>query len=1025
MSSQIRRSNDQASTDVARLTEEVCELRCKVAELEGRSAGHGSSEQSAVEFRSIFERVGVGLGLADIQGRFLKTNRAFKEMLGYKSGELEGKNINDVTHPDDIGKTQSNRRQTIGREKPFYRLEKRYLAKDGQTIWAQVTSTPNFGPDGEFVYTMAVVEDITARREAEAALQRSESRLAEAQRVTNTGSWERDLATDEEFWSAQQYRLFGCDNRAFKVTNRKFLELVHPEDVARVQAENDRLGAAGGNVDLTFRIIRKDGVERIVRSRGAMVKNADGQHERTVGTMTDITDYHLAEQAMADSEGRFRAIFEGAPSGMIISSQDGVFQQCNPASARLLGYSVDELVGKHFSEITHPDDRADNIHLSDRLIIGDISNFDMEKRFLRKDGSVLWAHLSVSMTRDISGRPRSRIAIVEDISAGKEALSALEESQARLLESQQVANVGNWVIYYSGTEQALVHWSSGLCQIFGLVEGAHPINFEEYLGYVHPEDRDAVDAAWTAASQSGGAYEMDHRIVRPDGTIRHILSHAQFSDEDQEMGKRCVGASIDITSDKQAEAALRNSEARLEEAQRIAHIGNWEYDENTEIRHWSNECYRIFGRDKERFDPSGEAFFDCIHADDRERFVRNMVNHSVPREPHTHEYRIVRSNGDVRTLREHSVFEYDATGKLLRRAGTVQDITEQKQAVEQLHQAQKMEAVGQLTGGIAHDFNNLLAIMMGNLELVRDTVAGDERALGLIERGVSAAERGAALTHRLLAFSRRQRLQPSLIDMNELVADMIDMLRRTLGETVEVNIRAAENLWLCEVDRPQLENSLLNLAINARDAMAGGGTLLIETANCELDAEFAAARTEVTPGPYVLLSVSDDGAGIPGEALEHVFEPFFTTKEVGKGSGLGLSMIYGFVKQSGGHVEIESTPDEGTRIKIFLPRAMALAESGVEQLAPTIRAAKGECVLLVEDDAEVRDLVIALLKDMGYRVVAADTAETAMARLEKDSGFDLLFDRYRPTGRCEWCGIVAPGARANSPTQDRIYDRLC
>jgi len=693
MSSQSRRSNDQASTDVARLTEEVCELRCKAAELEGQGAGHGSSEQSTVEFRSIFERVGVGLGLADIQGRFLKTNRAFEEMLGYKSGELEGKNINEVTHPDDIAKTQSSRRQTIGREKPFYRLEKRYLAKDGQTIWAQITSTPNFGPDEEFLYTMAVVEDITARREAEAALQRSESRLAEAQRVTNTGSWERDLATDEEFWSAQQYRIFGCDNRAFKVTNQKFLEFVHPEDVARVQAENDRLGAAGGDYDLTFRIIRKDGVERIVRSRGAMVKNAEGQHERTVGTMTDITDYHLAEQAMADSEGRFRAIFEGAPSGMIISSQDGVFQQCNPASGRLLGYSVDELVGKHFSEITHPDDRADNIHLSDRLIVGDISKFDMEKRFLRKDGSILWAHLSVSMTREISGRPRSRIAIVEDISVRKEAL--------------------------------------------------------------------------------------------------------------------------------------------------------------------------------------------------------------------------------------------------------------------------------------------------------------------------------AALTHRLLAFSRRQRLQPSLIDMNELVADMIDMLRRTLGETVEVNIRAAENLWLCEVDRPQLENSLLNLAINARDAMAGGGTLLIETANCELDAEFAAARTEVTRGPYVLLSVSDDGAGIPGEALDHVFEPFFTTKEVGKGSGLGLSMVYGFVKQSGGHVEIESTSDEGTRIKIFLPRAMALAASDVEQPAPTIRAAKGERVLLVEDDAEVRDLTFELLKDMGHRVVAADTAKTAMARLEKDSGFDLLLT-----------DIVLPGGVNGVELSHRVHARI-
>ena len=797
------------------------------------------------------------------------------------------------------------------------------------------------------------------------------------------------------------------------MTNRKFFEFVHREDVARVQAENERLKTAGGNYDLTFRIIRKDGVERIVRSRGALLKNAEGRPERTVGTLTDITEHYVAERALADSEGRFRAIFEGAPSGIIISGQDGVFQECNPASGRLLGYSVDELVGKHFAEITHPDDRADNIHLSDRLMAGEISNFDMEKRFLRKDGSVLWAHLSVSVIRDISGRPRSRIAIVEDISARKEALAALEESQARLLESQHVANVGNWAIYYSGTERELYNWSTGQCQIYGLVEGAHPINFEEYLSYVHPGDRDAVDAAWTAASRSGGAYEMEHRIIRPDGTIRYISTHARFADEDREMGKRCVGASIDVTAGKQAEAALRDSEARLEEAQRIAHIGNWEYDEISKTRHWSNECYRIFGRDKEHFNPSAEGFFDCIHPDDLERFMRNKVNHAEPRKPHTHEYRIVRPNGDVRTLREHSVFEYDAVGKLIRRAGTVQDITEQKQAEEQLHQAQKMEAVGQLTGGIAHDFNNLLAIMMGNLELVRDTVAGDARATDLIERGVRAAERGAALTHRLLAFSRRQRLQPSLIDMNELVADLIEMLRRTLRETVEVNIRAGENLWLCEVDRLQLENALLNLAINARDAMAGGGTLLIETANCELDAEFAAARTEVAPGPYVLLSVSDDGAGIPGEALEHVFEPFFTTKEVGKGSGLGLSMVYGFVKQSGGHVEIESTPGEGTTIKIYLPRALAPAESRVEQKPQTIRAAKGERVLLVEDDAEVRDLAIELLKDMGYRVAAAEAAEAAMARLEDDTEFDLLLT-----------DIVLPGGVNGVEMSLRMRERI-
>ncbi|MDA0231123.1 MAG: PAS domain S-box protein [Proteobacteria bacterium] len=489
MSSLKRPDDGRAIAPQKRMKDDVCLLQHKPATSAAPSAENAPFEIGDSHFRAAFESAGVGIVLADFDGRILQANRALCMMLGYEPGELNGKNFAELTRSEDVASGQEYRLPAIAREEPYHRLEKRYLTKDGGAISAEVTSTPNFGLDGEFLYMTVVIEDITARREAEAALQRSEARLAEAQLVTNTGSWERDLATDEEFWSAQQYRIFGYDNRALEVTNRRFLEFVHPEDVARVQAENDRLAAAGGNYDLIFRIIRKDGVERIVRSRGAMLKNAEGRHGRTVGTLTDITDFHVAEQALADSEGRFGAIFEEAPSGIIISGRDGVFQQCNPAIGRLLGYSVDELVGKHFSEITHPDDRADNIHLADRLIIGEISNFDMEKRFLRKDGSVLWAHLSVSITRDISGRPHSRIAIVEDISARKAALAALEESQARLLESQHVANVGNWVIYYSGTEQALVHWSASQCQIYGLVEGAHPINFEEYLGFVHPESR--------------------------------------------------------------------------------------------------------------------------------------------------------------------------------------------------------------------------------------------------------------------------------------------------------------------------------------------------------------------------------------------------------------------------------------------------------------------------------------------------------------------------------------------------------
>jgi len=235
----------------------------------------------------------------------------------------------------------------------------------------------------------------------------------------------------------------------------------------------------------------------------------------------------------------------------------------------------------------------------------------------------------------------------------------------------------------------------------------------------------------------------------------------------------------------------------------------------------------------------------------------------------------------------------DAVGKPLRMSGTTQDITARKQIEDQLLQAQKMEAVGQLTGGVAHDFNNLLAVMMGNLELIGARVDTDGAVSEMVGRGVKAAERGAALTHRLLAFSRKQTLLPTTIDLNLLVSDMADMLRRTLGETIDVVTIETENLWLCVADQPQLENALLNLSISARDAMPRGGRLKIEATNISLPDEVAAKQADVDPGDYVVLTVSDAGCGIAEDTLGHVFEPFFTTKDVGKGSGLGLSMVYG------------------------------------------------------------------------------------------------------------------------------------
>jgi signal transduction histidine kinase len=322
--------------------------------------------------------------------------------------------------------------------------------------------------------------------------------------------------------------------------------------------------------------------------------------------------------------------------------------------------------------------------------------------------------------------------------------------------------------------------------------------------------------------------------------------------------------------------------------------------------------------------------------------------------------------------------------------------TDLEQTNEQLRQSQKMEAIGQLTGGVAHDFNNLLAVILGNAELLEHR-SKDNRSL--VRAILRAATRGAELTHRLTAFSRQQPLQPRPVDLAALVAGMSDILGRTLGETIEIETVAESGLWLARADSGQVENSLLNLAINARDAMAGGGKLTIECANAQLTEAHALHNSEALVGDYVTLAVSDTGAGMSDAVLERVFEPFFTTKDIGEGSGLGLSMVYGFARQSGGHVTINSAVGQGTTVKLYLPRWEGTAVRVEKAATDEVPRGRGEVVLVVEDDPDVRELAVKMLDGLGYSVIEAPTANTARTALDGAGGIDLvLSDVVLPAG---------------------------
>ena len=491
--------------------------------------------------------------------------------------------------------------------------------------------------------------------------------------------------------------------------------------------------------------------------------------------------------------------------------------------------------------------------------------------------------------------------------------------------------------------------------------------------------------------------------------------------------------SREIAERNQADHALRESEARLRAiAQAIPDLV-LVVDEDG--------CYREIlaaGRDRTAIGntPIRGRLLSEIHTPEMARFFLDIIHRALrTRQIQVAEYELSTASGrrwfesrtaplDIRFAEPSPITTLHPQGDLfgppdLRRftaksAAIViaHDITRRKHAEAQLRQAQKMQAIGQLTGGIAHDFNNLLAVVMGNLELLNEELTTQPKLHELAQQALRAVDRGAKLTQRLLAFARRQPLLAQPTDLNKLVLGMLELMRRTLGANIRIETALANDLEQTLVDPAQFENALLNLVINARDAMPQGGRLTLETANVLIEEDDAAAQAEVRPGPYVILAVSDTGVGMTSESLERAFEPFFTTKETGKGSGLGLSMVYGLVKQSNGHITIHSEPGQGATVRLYLPRIAPPARPSTEPRAADISIrGRGQMILVVEDDADVRQFAVSALRGLGYTPLEAADAATALRVLEAMPHISLLFTDIVMPGEMDGVRLAAEAQR--------------
>jgi PAS domain S-box-containing protein len=701
-----------------------------------------------------------------------------------------------------------------------------------------------------------------------------------------------------------------------------------------------------------------------------------------IAIVIEATEKVLGRQRLYAERERFSQMFEQSPSFMSLKyGPDHRTEIVNPAYRRLIGgrdligkpvrEAFTDLAGQGFAELL---DQAyatgeTQYAFSAPLVLQRAPGAPAERRFL---------DVAYQPIRNENGQIVGIFAQGNDVTDRVLAERRARETESNFQAVTQIMPNHVWTAQPDGT----VEWvNKRAIDFFGTPDLR--TGGDDWLRTIHPDDRATAGRAYETALRTGEPYETEFRARRHDGVYRWFLARAiPVRDADNRIA-RWIGTNTDIHEQKLAEAASTRDRDRLWRlSQELLVVCDFE----GLITAVNPAVTPILGWEEDAF--AGHNILAFIHPGDLERSRAQLARLTEGQTMHAFENRFLAKDGSYRVIEWAGVPE----GGRIHSIG--RDMTEQRAVEEALRQSQKMEAVGQLTGGIAHDFNNFLQGITGSLELMQKRIAQGRltELCRLISSAMGAANRASALTHRLLAYSRRQPLDPKPVSANPLIVAMEDLLRRTLGERIDLELRLHPDPWQTLCDPHQLENALLNLAINARDAMPDGGKLIIEASNCELGETSPGRSRDLRAGAYVCITVTDTGIGMSAETIGKAFEPFFTTKPLGQGTGLGLSMVYGFVRQSEGYTKIYSKVGQGTSVKLFLPRCeQTHVPSDPEAAVPVaLPEGDGETVLIIEDEPIVRSLIAEVVADLGYVPLEATDGPSGLDVLHSRQRIDLL-----------------------------------
>ena len=912
--------------------------------------------QSEERFRKLFEAAADAIYLLEAEGErpghIVAANSAAARMHGYTVDELLNLSIADLDTPESAARAPERLERVLRGEN--LREEVTHRRKDGSVFHLEINACLLELQNRKCI--LAIDRDITERKRAEEELHLRDSAVASS----ISGISILDLDGKVTYVNPAALRLWGYDCED-EVLGKQGLKFWISRDQAR-EAFEITLRSGGWVGELVAR--RKDSSSLEVQIALTLVRNLMGAPVAIMGWYLDISERKRMERALKDSEERFRLAFENANIGVCLVDIGGRLIKVNDQMCKILGYTKLELENMTVNDITHAEDLDVSQTFIERACSGEVERAEFEKRYIQKQGRVVWGHVASTLVRDDQGRPLYFISHVQDKTHQKLAEDALRESEERY--RYIVENSDDFICTHD-MEGNLHFVSSVASHLFG-TEPSDMIgtNIRSYLA---PEVTDQFDPFLAELRKHGRM--KGHVLVQIASGEKRLWEYRSKVYAQVGSEPIVLGIARDVTERRRAEQTERRLVTAIEQASEGVIITDTEGN----IQYVNPGLELITGYSKDellgqtpRIFKSGEhgrlfykQLWDTIKAG-------NIWNG-----------RLTNRRKDGRVYYEDATISpvKDSSGKIMNFVAVKRDITEHLELSRQLLHAQKMEAIGTLAGGVAHDFNNVLQVVLGYSELLLGDEGISQRHLEDLLKINEAAKRGADLVQGLLTFSRKSEIKLKPLDLNRRIKEIRKMLQRTIPKMIDIQLILADDLATVDADPTQVDQILMNLAVNARDAMPEGGTLIIETANTILDEEYARAHLESKPGHYVLLAVTDTGEGMDRETLEHIFEPFYTTKGVGEGTGLGLAMVHGIVQHHGGYIRCYSEPGQGTTFKIYFPvlsSKVGFKETDVKDMP----RGGSETVLLVDDEEHIAELGKRILGKAGYTVLTAKNGREAL-----------------------------------------------